>query len=310
MRFAPGGRYGFVVNPLTDEVFVFDAAGGHVLHTVTVEKAPDSVTFSDKLAYVRHRGSGDVLMIPLDVVESTDRQVGVADFTAGRFPPGQMTTPTSADGIVQAPGELAVLVANPEDQMIYFYKEGMAAPMGSFSNYSHQPRAVLVVDRSLKEVSPGTYQTTVKLRHSGMYRMAFFLDSPRVVQCFEQIEVAPNPRSKEDGGSLLEVVPHLFRQDPRAGETLRLQFELRDPDSGRLAEKPDDVLIRVIQEPGLSQIYEHSKKLGNGFYEAEFTLTETGMYHVYFECPSHKLAVSGSPYFSLQIIARNSEESK
>lgn len=310
VRFAPGGRYGFVVNPVTDEVFIFDAAGGQVLHTAKVEKSPDSITFSEKLAYVRHRGSGDVLMIPLDVAASTAKEVGVADFTAGRFPPGKMTTAVSADGIVQAPGELAVLVANPKDQMIYYYKEGMAAPMGSFSNYSREPRAVLVVDRSLKQQSPGVFQTTVKLRHPGKYRVAFFLDSPRVVQCFEQIEVASNPQTAQSAETSMEVIPHPFSRQPRVGERLQLQFELRDPKSGTSAEELDDVAIRVIQEPGLSQLYERARNIGKGFYEVQFTPTETGMYHVYFECPSRKLAVSGSRYLSLEVAARNGAEAK
>ena len=28
-----------------------------------------------------------------------------------------------------------MLVANPRDKAIYYYQEGMAAPMGQFSNY-------------------------------------------------------------------------------------------------------------------------------------------------------------------------------
>ena len=48
--------------------------------------------------------------------------------------------------------------------MVYYYKEGMAAPMGSFSNYGRRPRAVRVVDRSLREQSPGIYRTEARLR--------------------------------------------------------------------------------------------------------------------------------------------------
>ena len=63
------------------------------------------------------------------------------------------------------------------DKTVYFYKEGMAAPMGSFSNYGCQPRAVLVVDRSLRERgSPGVYETTVRLRKPGEYDVVFFLE--------------------------------------------------------------------------------------------------------------------------------------
>ena len=121
------------------------------------------MAFSDELAYVRHRGSESVLMIPLKTVGEPGRPVPVVDFPGGQHPPGRMPRPTPAAGIVQAPGAAAVLVANPEDQVIYFYKEGMAAPMGHFKNYGKQPRAALVVDRSLREVQPGVYQTTAKM---------------------------------------------------------------------------------------------------------------------------------------------------
>ena len=42
-------------------------------------------------------------------------------------------------------------MANPADQAIYYYMEGMLAPMGSFNNYRREPKAVLIVDRSLRE---------------------------------------------------------------------------------------------------------------------------------------------------------------
>ena len=46
-----------------------------------------------------------------------------------------------------------MLVANAADQAVYYYREGMAAPMGTFKTYSCEPLAVMVVDRSLRERS-------------------------------------------------------------------------------------------------------------------------------------------------------------
>src|SRR5258708_30164123 len=82
----------------------------------------------------------------------------------------------------------------------------MAAPMGSFSNYSRKPRAVQVVDKSLKQQSPGVFQTTVKMPRAGQYRVAFLLDSPRVVQCFDPIEVEPNAALVDANRPLVQVV--------------------------------------------------------------------------------------------------------
>src|SRR6185503_18765637 len=82
---------------------------------------------------------------------------------------GRLARPTPADGIVQAPGHPSVLVANAEDKVVYFYKEGMAAPMGHFQSYGKVPRAVLVVDRSLRETRPGIYETVAQMGPAGQY---------------------------------------------------------------------------------------------------------------------------------------------
>jgi len=135
----------------------------------TLYALPYSLAYADELAYIRHRGSDTVMMIPLKAVGEPGKPVPVVDFPGGQHPPGRLPRPTPAAGIVQAPGESAVLVANPEDQIIYYYKEGMAAPMGHFQNYGKQPLAALVVDRSLREVRPGVYETTVKMAGAGNY---------------------------------------------------------------------------------------------------------------------------------------------
>ena len=113
-------------------------------------EGPDQISFTDELAYVRHRDSEVVLMIPLDEIGVEGRVVPLVDFPGGQHPLGWTSRPSLADAIVQASGAYAVLIANPGDRMIYYYQEGMAAPMGSFMNYGHEPRAVLVVERNLR----------------------------------------------------------------------------------------------------------------------------------------------------------------
>ena len=146
------GHQLFLTNPDTTRTFasiylhenrlyILDAAKNRIVQTAAMKEGPDQVTFSDELAYVRHRGSEVVLMIPLSQVGEEDRAVPVVDFPGGQNPPGRGTRPSPADGIVRAPGATAVLVANAPDRAIYFYMEGMAAPMGSFQNYGREPRA-------------------------------------------------------------------------------------------------------------------------------------------------------------------------
>ena len=86
LKFAPNGRYGFVVNSAQNIVHVLDSASNRIVQTADVDDSPDQLAFTDELAYIRHRGSANVFMIPLGavgvegnaipVVRSEERRVG------------------------------------------------------------------------------------------------------------------------------------------------------------------------------------------------------------------------------------------
>jgi YVTN family beta-propeller protein len=190
VAFAPGGRLAFVTNPHHDAVNIIDAAATRLVQTATVGFGPQMVTFSDRLAYVRAAGSEVVTLIPLDQVGKAGAIVPIVDVPSGVNPVGKFAMPSLAAGIVQAPTPGSMLIANPLDKSIYYYMEGMAAPMGTFGTYGHEARAVTVVDRSLREVSSGVYETIAKLGAPGTYDLAFFMNTPRIIHCFT-MEVAP-----------------------------------------------------------------------------------------------------------------------
>lgn len=299
IRFAPGGRLAFVVNPERDAVHILDAASNRIVQTADVEDQPDQVAFSDELAYIRHRGSEIVLMVPLKTVGEAGRPVSVVDFPGGQHPPGRLPRPTPADGIVQAPGATAVLVANPEDQVIYYYKEGMAAPMGHFRNYGKQPRAVQVVDRSLREVRPGVYETLARLGRPGDYELALFVASPRLVHCFP-VKVADNPAlAAQRPKRPLGVEIRFDRKEVKVGEEVRVRFRLTDPESGAPRTGLDDVRALTFLSPGLSQQRQWATGLGDGLYEIAFRPEEEGLYYVFFEVPSAGLELRNSPNLTL-----------
>ena len=94
------------------------------------------------------------------------------------------------DMIIEAPGEAAVLVVSPADATVYYYMEGMNAPTGNFRNYGHRPRAVAIADRTLREEEPGVYSAKVKIPAAGTYDVAFLLDTPRMLHCFNVVAKA------------------------------------------------------------------------------------------------------------------------
>jgi YVTN family beta-propeller protein len=305
IRFAPGYRYAFAVHPARNEVYILDSATNRIVQTADVTKMakqPDQVSFTEKLAFIRSSASDQVLTISLSQIGSPDLPVEVADFTGGQNPPGAMSTFTPASGIVQVPGELAVIVSNPKDKSIYFHKEGMAAPMGTLSNAGKEPRAVLVVDRSLREKKrPGVYETGVVLGRPGVYDLVFLLENPRLIHCFE-LSVAPDLELMKK--ALAGKVDIQFAEGPRVvkpGQKFDVAFRISDKMSKSPREAVPDVRVLVYLAPGLWQQRENAVETNQpGVYKASLTLPRNGVYYVHVYSRSLGLDVSGGQYLILQ----------
>lgn len=286
--FAPGERLGFVVNPFKDHVYILDAALNRIIQTGVIKLGPDQVSFTDDLAYIRLRDGEDVMMIPLDEVGIEGRPIPVVDFPGGQHPLGHMSRPSLAKTIVQASGGAGVLVTNPKDEAIYYYEEGMAAPMGNFSNYGREPRAVMVVERNLQEHTPGVYETAVQLQRPGEYDIAFLLDSPRIVHCFD-FRVAPDPRPTPD-----QPLDRLQVKTMHPGDTLQVGHQVRLPftvlDTATNTPRTDLADLQVlIFSPGVWQAREFAKHEGQGVYAVDFTPPAAGYYTVHVSSASQGL---------------------
>ncbi|HEY6350694.1 MAG TPA: YncE family protein [Candidatus Angelobacter sp.] len=300
IKFAPGGRLGFVVNPETNLLYIFDSSNNQLFQTARMDGGPDQIVFSDQLAYVRQRNSETVMVVPLSIPAKKGAPLAVADFPGGQHNFGDVALPSPADGFAPAPGENAVLVANPADKAIYYYEVGMAAPQGSFSNYSREPRAILVVDRSLKPAEPGIYRTTARLPHQGVYSLAMLVDNPRVVQCFPvKIEaksgVAAHPKPKVEFAKLKGPL--------QAGHAAHLQFRLIDPATGALQGNRTDVRVMItLQSLGWSNPSpQFAVPEGNGVYGFDFVPPFPGHYTVLVECIPIGLPIYQSPQLQLEV---------
>lgn len=283
VRLAPGGRYGFAANPAANVVHVFDAATNRPLHTIQIDKNPYEVTFTKEFAYVRSSGSADVTMINLGTIGSAPNLVS---FPGGQIAPDAGRTHASvADSVVPSPEGGSVLVANVADGQIYYYSEGMAAPMGNFQNYKRDPRAVLIADRSLRESRTGTYETVVRLPKSGQYDVAFLLDSPRITNCFST-EAAFNPAIAHEREVALRL-EYLDRGKPmRVGGDNKLRFRLTDPATGKPKDGLTDVNVLMYLAPGLWQKRAFAQGVGGGVYELKIDIPQSGVYVFYVESRS------------------------
>ena len=306
IRIAPGGRYGFILNPKENTAQVFDAATGKLLHTVEVGVKPDQVVFTEVFAYIRSLGSEEVLLLALKDLDKVP-SVQPTHVPAGQTAPEGAGQLAAAEAITPAPEGGSVLIANPADQTIYYYTEGMAAPMGSFQNYRREPRGVMVVDRSLRETLPGTYSANVKLPQGGHYDLAFLLDSPRVVNCFD-VAVKDNPAMAKRGDQAPLRIQYMVKSvKVRPQEKVNVQFRLRDPESGAAKNDLKDVGVLTFLAPGVWQERQWAKALGDGVYEIDFVPPKEGVYYIFVHCPSLKIKLNQLPFIVLDGRAEQAE---
>jgi YVTN family beta-propeller protein len=302
IRFRPSDRFGFVVNRATDSVYIFDVSTNRVVHVVPVGLGADQVTFTRGFAYIHSAGTASVTMIKLSDL-GKDNEAAVTRFPAGERAPGDPAANLWPDAIVPAPEDGAVLVANPADKTIYFYTEGMAAPMGTFENYRRDPKALLVLDMSLRESAPGVYVTTVRLPGPGHYDMAFLLDSPRLVNCFDAA-VAENPDQPQSTAVHIAIEPLLNEVPARVGENYHLRFKIRQADSKQTESALKDMGVLIFLAPGIWQQRELARPVEDGAYEVNFEPPQAGTYYVYFQCPSLNVRFSQITPLVLQAVKR------
>jgi hypothetical protein len=272
-------------------VHVVDASRNRLSYTVQVGASPDQVSFTDENAYVRSLESDHVSVIALGQL-GKGRTAALTEIPAGQLFPARSGKISRAAAIVAAPERGAALIANPSDQLIYYYMEGMAAPMGSLSNYRRAPKAVLVSDRGLRETSPGVYAATVPVPASGTFEVSFLLDSPRVVHCFEA-KVSEDPEAAARRLARTAIVPLFAHGKVALGSLLRMRFQATDPNTGKARAHLRDLLV-VTVAPGRWQDHQRARPLDDGTYEVAIRPPVKGLYYVHWQCPSMGLRFESS----------------
>ena len=299
---APGGRHVLALNRKTDTVHVIDTSSSEIIQTGTLGKAPFQISFSRDLAYINHLGSAEIFMVPLAQIGQRGKPLSVVTFPAGQHPLGETGLGSPAARIVPVPGEGAVLVASTRDREVYFYKEGMAAPMGSFTNYRREPMAVQLVDRSLRERgTAGVYETVARLGKPGLYDVIFFLDSPKIIHGFE-LDVAPNPAIEAARNSPKVVIAPLVLELPaKAGADATFRFRVADKQTNAPVTGLRDMVI-VIMAPGNWHARQVAREEGNGVYSVAVAPPQAGVYYAHAQCLSLDVQF-GNPHYPVLRIA-------
>ena len=273
LRISPDGRWGFVVDRDGESVLVFDTTSNRLRHRIEVGSEPDQVAISDDYAYVRPLGSDRISVIGLDTLD-TAASPGVVQIPTGWQAAGAIDAPAAtAAAMSPLPEGGGALITNPADGMIYYYMEGMNAPMGTFRTYGRSVRAVIAADKGLKETAPGVYASSVRLPQAGRYDVAFLLDTPRAVQCFDLVVNADGADEADDRLSVE------YLEQPRAvavGEPFDFHFRIT-VGTQPVAPETRDVRILAVRAPGVWQQRVAAAALGDGEFAAPLTLPQQGL---------------------------------
>jgi YVTN family beta-propeller protein len=300
LGFEPKGRFALAANQVESTVSVIDSATNTIKGAAEVVKEPDQLAFTQRYVYVRGTKSEKVSLIELN--QLGNEKLSPVDVNAGRLAPSTVPEEIGVSSmIVPTPEGNAVMIANTPDQMLYYYVEGMMAPMGTFTNYKRRPRALLVLDRSLDETEPGVYSTPIKLTRAGRYDVPLLVDQPRLVNCF-QLEVAPSLDEEKNPSGTTVAVEHLFKDKKfKPQEANALRFKITDPATKQPIAGLTDVQILVFEPPGIWQQRQWAKEVEKGVYEVTQTFPREGLYNVMLRISSRGTSFADLPFSTVAV---------
>lgn len=296
LKVTPDGRFALVVNTAENMVHVLDTASNALVQEIPIKAQPYQITYSKTFAFVRALGSERVSMINLSTL-GKGKTATVQNFAAGSTPPNMAGNLVIADSVAHAASEGTVFVVNPADGTTYYYMEGMNSPSSNYRVHGASPRAVTVVDRSLKEVEPGVYAGRVRMPVPGKYDVAFMMNSPQLLHCFS-VQAKANPQIARTLDPLAVEFDEASRK-ATAGGPLAVRFKLIDPATRQAKAGIKDARVMYYLAPGRGRSEVPVKEIGRGVYEARVQLAQPGAYYVYVGVPSLNLEYGKLPFFSL-----------
>lgn len=297
---APDVPYAVVLQPAVRRVHVVDLARVTVGQATEVLGTPDEVSFSAGLGYVHHSTTENLFTFPIPLLGNGKPLTRVA-VPAGQTAPGVVVRRGSVRAVTKVFGENAVLVAAPADRAVYYYREGMAAPMGSFKSYGKTPVGVRVIDRGFRETKPGEYQTVAQVDAAGRYDLVLLLSSPSIVQCVP-FTVARDASRDAEGRGVQRSFKLAWKGDAPElviGSPTTVRIVLQDAATGAPVAGATDLHARVAI-PGRWQSDLPFTPVGapeTGTYDATFIPPEPGAYVFFFS--SRALGMIGGKTASL-----------
>lgn len=291
LRADPSGRHVFALVERTARAWAIDASSERVVGSVGTGAAPDQIVFSGRFGYVR--GLGSIKMTLIDLTALSRGELATTEVPMfQKEPRSDQASIGPADVIVPSPDGEGVVVASGADTNLYYYMAGMMAPQGSFQTYRRAPRALLVRDRSIREVEPGIYATRLSPKRSGGHVLPVLLDSPRVLHCFDLAAVGGDAGTVAMAESLRARVE--LTEGASAADPSRIVVRLSDA-AGAPVAGLTDLQVKVMQLPGIWQQRQVARERAAGVYEIEQRFLQPGRYRVNIAIGSRDVSFEALP---------------
>lgn len=297
----PSGRLLLVPETAEERLTVIDLGRGAVAHRIALEGRPLRVGFSRTQAYVQFEGASRVSLVALgSLVEGGAPAVvgiaaGEAGLAAGEAPLGAT--------VATAPGDGAMLIASPEERAVHVYMEGMAAPSGALRTPQARPLAITAIDRGLREVAPGHYETQLVFPGAGRYVIPVMQQGGGFLHCFAA-EVEGDRGLPLARRLQLELAgPEGPATLPAGGVPATLRLRLRGPAGEGAWREAPDLVARVVQFAGHWQQRLPLRPLGDGLYEVAVAPPRPGPVNLYVESASLGLQPGSLPHLALRAVA-------
>ncbi len=297
LGFSPDGRYAILVNQIESTVSVLDSAINTITAEAPVGGQPNQVAFTARYAYVRRLGSEKFALF--DLAEVRRGKLDGVDIQAGRQAPNAAPLHLGVAAMMApTPEENSVMIANPADRTIYYYSEGMMAPMGTFDNYKRAPLALMILDNSLAESMAGVYSVPVKISSSGAFAVPVFIDQPRITHCFPLTLNSTKPAPP----SLALAVEFLSADgDHKAGDPVKFQFKVTDTATRAPLSGLRDVRAIVIEPPDGWQQRQWAVEVHPGVYEITQRFPRPGLYQILISIESRGAGFAKLPSIKVKV---------
>ena len=299
MGFSADGRFGIVLNTLENQASVIDASNDSLIHDVAVSAEPYQVVFTKAYAYIRGLASAKVTMINLASLGEGRTPISQG-FEAGPQAPRLAGDLPLASSLAVSRDNNAVFVVNPVDNTTYFYAEGMNAPMSGYPNRGQVARAAMVIDRSLREVSPGLYSARIKLPPAGRFDVAFLLNQPNIIHCFTA-DVEPAIQSTRVAG-VPKVEFMLDTVTATLGSPYVVRFRIVQGKQNTQRSGVKDVQVRYFLAPSSRAQSVAALEVGEGVYEVPLTLNQPGAWYLHVRAASLGAGFDDKTFASVRVI--------